>query len=344
MVQVSICVPVYNRLAELKSTLEPLLRNVQAEGRGNFEVIVSVNPAEDGRETVSEYVKELHERYDFKFDILDKFQPASINFKNAVELSSGRLIWVVGDDDLILPGTLGKIADLLDKYDDLTWIFMCTARMRDITKLREDPINPITNHIKGGYYPNGKECVTNLHKQIDGGLLFSTSNLYLRSVFLQLAEGDEKNEVYQMASTFISAAKGSAYLIEEPCIIAGSNISWDTNVMYIRKYNDDLLVAAGEYYTKEEMADLVAYRMRHAALSTWFTVYKAILKGDKRGKEAFRDYYRMMPGETVAVTTFYPLIAVYLVIRHNYRKLKVFFRRIFYKYSRYAKKEIVKYM
>ena len=192
MVQVSICVPVYNRLAELKKTLEPLLCNVQAEGRDYFEVVVSVNPAEDGLESVSKYVKELHKRYDFKFDILDKFQPAPINFRNAVELSSGRLIWIIGDDDLILPGTIRKVADLLDKYDDLTWIYMCSARMRDITRLGEDPINPVEHHIKGGYYLNGKECVINLHKQIDGGVLFSTSNLYLRSVFLQLAEGDEK--------------------------------------------------------------------------------------------------------------------------------------------------------
>ena len=363
---VSICIPVYNRLCELQCTLEPLLRNVQDEGDDLYEVIVSINPAEDGKEAVTEYVRSLKEKYDFIYSVLDKHSPQDTNFINATNHASGKYLWIVGDDDLLLNGTVRKVAEILKKHPDVTWIHLNAARISDITKIGKVPVKRMY-HVEEGYFQDGKRCAIETHKKIDTSMLFSTSNLYLMSSFYHLLSRNDGDKIFQLASTFLSANEGAAYLVDEICIIAGSNSSWGPvrSAFLAKTYNDYLRAAIGESYSKAEIENLIAYRMRHAALRSWLVIYKFVLCGDKKlnmdvlreyygamelsdnksfGINVLREFYEFMPVETVMISVFLPLIFPYLGIRHYYKKARSLIERYRYLNSKNKNKELAEYM
>lgn len=85
------------------------------------EYIISVNPAGDGTEKwLSEQDKE-------------KFVSVNINRENigadnnialVLTKATGKYVWLVGDDDILLDGSVQKVLRLIQQYPNLAWIYM----------------------------------------------------------------------------------------------------------------------------------------------------------------------------------------------------------------------------
>lgn len=318
----SICIPTYNRCSLLKRQINNIYSQLAKTEKDLVEVIVSVNPAGDGSE---KYLQEFAKKEDIIININQQNIGGVKNIYEAIDRASGKYIWIVSDDDQLLPGLLHKVVTVLKKNPRLAWVFINAARLNgDPYDKNSKIVNPKYYWGKGGKFKNGKQALIDKFKVLDGAVLFSTSNILLRESAVKVKE---KNETENMCSlltcTFESALHGEAYIFEEIMILAGGNISWSDKVyeVEVHQFNQALLQLENWGYTKKEVMKIIRYRMTHKAIFLWFHIIKSIPKNYRRAVESIKFYFSFMPGITIFSLLFSPIFAVYLFARHGIKTI-----------------------
>jgi glycosyltransferase involved in cell wall biosynthesis len=110
-VLLSICVPTYRRLAYLRELLPGLVRQVEnaAAARRPVELMVCDNASPDG---TGAYVRELAPgriRY-FRNRVN---VGGDRNFLQCIRRARGAYVWLVGDDEIVAPGAVETVVDVL---------------------------------------------------------------------------------------------------------------------------------------------------------------------------------------------------------------------------------------
>lgn len=117
----SICVPTYNRSNRLRLMLEALLPQV-AEHADKVEVWVSDNASPDDTPRVVEEAERLgplnYSRNPSNLGVIRNI------IRLTTELARGEFVWVLGDDDLLLPGALGRVLEKLEAHRGLDVIYL----------------------------------------------------------------------------------------------------------------------------------------------------------------------------------------------------------------------------
>ena len=111
MFDISICIPTFKRPKFLSETLNSVL--LQQNER--VEIVISDNASNDRtREVVAEYQEvfpNIKSHEFLKNEGIDK------NIANLVVKSTGKYIFFVSDDDIVLPGTISKILKYITKFE-----------------------------------------------------------------------------------------------------------------------------------------------------------------------------------------------------------------------------------
>lgn len=111
----TIAIPTFNRCAYLKQLLTVLSDQLKNEAR--VELIVSDNASTDDTPGVVQGF--LDRGLDFRCIRNKENLGAEVNFQQCFQAATGKYVWIIGDDDLIVPGGVAKVLDLLasDEYD-----------------------------------------------------------------------------------------------------------------------------------------------------------------------------------------------------------------------------------
>jgi abequosyltransferase len=122
----SIAIPTYNRASCLRLLLENLAPQLIGEQR--VEVIVSDNASTDDTATVVTQFQRagLPLNYVRNSGNLG----ADANILQCFSLAFGKYVWVVGDDDVIVPGALSQVLDLL-QAKDYSLVYLSSFGFRD---------------------------------------------------------------------------------------------------------------------------------------------------------------------------------------------------------------------
>lgn len=322
--ELSLCMPIYNRLESFKYTFNHLIEQVKEldeEYREGVEIVVSLNPPKNVLEETKKYLLEKKQEYDFQINVNEENIGSSNNIRKVIEIAQGRMVWVIGDDDLILSGCVKRVLDIVREYPNVGWIYLSYARLNGYPHDKTTVVGEVNNYqLKGGYYSDGKKAVIETHNRIGGNMLFSSSNIFLRSIYKEIMD-EIKDVEPQLGASFAAAATGGAYLDNKVGVLAGGCISWGDQVDYNHtiRYFKDMYSAVGHGFEKVEIDKMIKYRMRHDSLGLWFTIYKLYLKGNEYGKRSFEFFFRLMPVQTILTLLLSPLIAIYLLCRHGYR-------------------------
>ncbi len=117
---ISICIPTYNRAANLTNCLQSLI-SIKARSDVDFQVCVSDNCSTDGTEDV---VRRAQSSIAIKY----KKNPMNLgipkNFLNVVEMADGEFVWLIGDDDLLLPYALDELSDLIEGNSAVDYFYI----------------------------------------------------------------------------------------------------------------------------------------------------------------------------------------------------------------------------
>ncbi|RKR82246.1 glycosyltransferase involved in cell wall biosynthesis [Mucilaginibacter gracilis] len=113
----SVCIPTYNRLPELKINLKFLIQEVLSNYNDDVEIIISDNYSTDG---TYEYINTLANQYPF---IISHTNPSNIgmvpNWKKSISLARGKFVWLLGSDDIVIPGKFSLLKDAIYKYPEV---------------------------------------------------------------------------------------------------------------------------------------------------------------------------------------------------------------------------------
>lgn len=107
----TIAIPTFERRDFLKELLESVLPQVVGVAEAEVEIVISDNGSQDGTEAMC---RTLAERHAFlRYDRNPYNAGGPVNVVAAAGKGRGRFTWVIGDDDLVLPGAIGRVLDLI---------------------------------------------------------------------------------------------------------------------------------------------------------------------------------------------------------------------------------------
>jgi glycosyltransferase involved in cell wall biosynthesis len=117
----SICIPTYNRAHLLRVSLQTLLPQVK-ECATQVEVWISDNASSDNTAEVVEASRAIGPLHYSRNDSNLGYHGNTI--KLSTQLARGEYVWVLGDDDLLMPGMIRRILDTIHAHRDLETFYL----------------------------------------------------------------------------------------------------------------------------------------------------------------------------------------------------------------------------
>lgn len=105
----SICIPTYKNKEFLKENITTIVSQITPDIEGLVEICVSDNASGDGTLEDLQYFAQTLKTVDFRYSVNEKNLGADTNFILAMKMGTGRFLWLLGSDDLLVEGALQKI-------------------------------------------------------------------------------------------------------------------------------------------------------------------------------------------------------------------------------------------
>ena len=118
--KISICIPTYNRSDSLANCLNSIAIAAKKHV-GRFEVCVSDNGSDDD---TSNTIKKAGQSLEINYHRNEKNLGIPRNFIQVVSMAKGEFVWLIGDDDLLLPDTFDRLLPLLDDNKGIDFFYL----------------------------------------------------------------------------------------------------------------------------------------------------------------------------------------------------------------------------
>jgi abequosyltransferase len=154
----TIAIPTYNRAKFLRGSLATLLDQLVDEPA--IELIVSDNASTD---ETPDFIKEFQDRgLNLRYIRNQSNIGLDANFLQCFNESHGKYLWLLGDDDIVVPGALRKLLALLAAADySLVYLSLYEFHNDYIAERKNDKFNRFAQHI-----PNGLPFIEKVGTQI----------------------------------------------------------------------------------------------------------------------------------------------------------------------------------
>lgn len=113
MCAITIAIPTYNRKDYLKEAIESVL----SQNCPGVELLISDNHSTDGTEELINKVIKEHPGRLIRYNRFDENHGVSENWKYCIQNASGYYLLVLGDDDVLLPGSISALLSCFKKYN-----------------------------------------------------------------------------------------------------------------------------------------------------------------------------------------------------------------------------------
>lgn len=112
----SFCLPTYNRAALLEHALNGLLTQIRPEEAAEIEVVVVDNASPDGTPEVIRQAGLRSPHVTLRSVRNSENIGPDRNFLKAIDLAQGKFVFLISDDDLLLPGAVAKLLELICEH------------------------------------------------------------------------------------------------------------------------------------------------------------------------------------------------------------------------------------
>lgn len=159
----SLCIPTYNRARLLEQSLRAVLAQITPALAGDVEVVVLDNASSD---STPEVVAQVHS--DFPWVALRSVRRAQnigpdANFCDAPMQTSGLFLYLLSDDDVLLPGAVLRLLELIRRYPSLDAIAL------NVRAFQESP----EEETRSVYF-RAQDCML---QERDAALLFLSTHI-----------------------------------------------------------------------------------------------------------------------------------------------------------------------
>jgi glycosyltransferase involved in cell wall biosynthesis len=118
--KLSICIPTFNRASHLRNCLNSIAASGHV-GRSDVEICVSDNGSTD---TTRHVVEEAQKKMPVRFSRNEHNLGIPLNFLKVVEMATGDFVWLLGDDDLLVPSALARMIELIDAHPKVEFFYI----------------------------------------------------------------------------------------------------------------------------------------------------------------------------------------------------------------------------
>ena len=265
-IQLSICIPTYNRKRNLSELLDALAELI-GEGQ-DVEILVSDNASTDG---TKEYMEDLVQKGKFKnlrYHRNDENIGMSNNFVMCYKLAKGDYIWLLGDDDMIMGDIVPYITEVLEKYSPGV-VFI------DFT------IEKVVSNQQSEISIDDRAVICNDY----GDFLFRMDYMYLISAFIckkEIIETLDFSKYVQIKELkFVLSILKCAYESAVNIVVAGKNYlkspmsinTWDR----YETTRESVLLNTIRYEEEKELyywfVRKIIYEHKISTFNTWFILH-----------------------------------------------------------------------
>ena len=182
----TISIPTYNRVKDLKDNIDNIIPQVTAH-KEKVRIFVSDNASTDG---TADLLKRTHEAYPdiFFYYIQESNLTASPNFRYVAKTPNSDYIYLLGDDDVVLPGFIDIIFNIIERHPGVGWINFNFFLGKDGLKVCELN-NKQVDYPFVKVYKNGGELVKD-YLDIPS---FMSSNVFKRQLWIEGIEHEKKD-------------------------------------------------------------------------------------------------------------------------------------------------------
>lgn len=212
--KLSIAIPTYNRCNYLMELVPNLLEQCYEADKNcaEIEVIISDNASTDA---TSKYIlKKFSNNKRIKYYRNDENIGADANFIKSVERSTGRYVWLFGDDELLKNHAIVSVLNIIKKHSNSLLI------------VKDESYNTKLTHSQ--LFNTYSDLVFFVSKKNPNFLLahtLITTNIFLKDIF-----------DIQRANEFISTNYGHMYAISENLKNGGSVYVFNQPIIQVRKH------------------------------------------------------------------------------------------------------------
>lgn len=229
----SICVTTYQRAAWLSRSL-PLILDQSAPYRDLVEVIVCDNASPDN---TPEVVHRLLETYSFEYHRNEKNVGMLGNLGATCDKASGEYVWVIGDDDLMIDGTVERVLSAIALHPTAELIYTNYAYTRFDKPEDIDDTEQVIRSAKAisrEVHDEFAECVSEIAAKSENCftaiycLIFRAD--HARRAYHQDTSGRPFSSLNTTAPTAEYVCRNlldrPGYWIGDPCVVVNMNVSW----------------------------------------------------------------------------------------------------------------------
>ena len=112
MPTLSICIPTRNRSTHLANCIHSLI-SAQAHSANSFQICISDNNSSDNTASI---VQQAPARLNIKYNNHSANVGFARNLLKVVSMADGEYVWVIGDDDLLMPYAVSTLNRLMDQH------------------------------------------------------------------------------------------------------------------------------------------------------------------------------------------------------------------------------------
>ena len=317
----SIAIPTYNRVRFLQELLDSLLPQIYPEMP--IELIISDNCSTDETEAIVRDLMQKGHRINYVRNGVNIGPDA--NFLRCFEAASGRYAWILGDDDILVEGTISKLLHLLSS-NDYSIVYLCPYWFQHDFRMerKEDPFGRTAEQ-----FTDNRQFVNRVGPSLTfiSSVIVNKDQFVKRKLALDKSVLDDTN-LAQLGYTFPLLANGDNFLIVwERFVAARANNSGDYGICKIFATNlnrmIDRMLGADPKLTKT---------FRNRLIHTWFPYpVLSIRRGDARMikeeslremlEPEFRQYWRYW-------FYLFPLICLPLSIAARWNDMILFLDRV----------------
>lgn len=247
----SIYIPTYNREKYISRQLRFLLEEFKYINQEQIEVIINDNCSTDNTKAVVEQVIKgtniIYHRNGSNLGI-------GGNMYAAAQYATGKYLWIIGDDDILLPGIVKRVVTVLDSNKNIGYMFLNYAPLENEQKLAYGG--------PGGLIPDGAAVM--LKDRIDElqVVILSSASIYTREAFVKSTQilplESEENYGINCYASLASMKYGQSYFEKRLWLYNDAeNKSWkdivyESNMGVLRMFRK--LTAVG--YSKADVSKI----------------------------------------------------------------------------------------
>jgi hypothetical protein len=116
----SICIPTYNRTYHLENCLNSI-KLESLKTKHFFDVCISDN---NSTENITPLIEKYSSFFKINFNKNNENIGVARNILKVVSLSDSKFIWLIGNDDFLLPGSLNHVLRMFNKYRDVDFFYI----------------------------------------------------------------------------------------------------------------------------------------------------------------------------------------------------------------------------